>query len=58
MDELVEDLGVLRDDIRVLGAKPLDRPELTGLLTRYYYLEVFSPERKLLVKELPPSEKH
>mgnify|MGYP001101274219 CR=1 FL=1 len=58
LDELVEDLGVLRDDIRVLGAKPLDRPELTGLLTRYYYLEVFSPEHKLLVKEFPPSEKH
>ena len=58
VDELVEDLGVLRDDIRILGAKPLDRPELTGLLTRRYYLEVFSPMHKLLVREQPPSEKH
>jgi len=57
LEDLVDDLSVLRDDIALLGAKPLDRSELIRLLTRYCYVELFSRQHKLVVKEIPPSEK-
>lgn len=55
LDSIVEDLEILKDDIWMLGAKPLDESEIAMILTRYLYQEAFSPKHRLIVKKIAPS---